>query len=301
MTEEKNLIGYLGGEFGRIALNRRNTFSTEYARTCFRIFCVVGNGIVRVRRQDTVLSVDKDHFLFTLPQHPVSIEPLPDSSGEFPLLLTMMLAPTWMDVSDEPLGAALRRAALPYVIRVGVDQLTHHLLPGKSCGQHADMDQLLQEIKGFAQDIMGNVHPPVRVEFKTETAQEKIRLSKIFSLLSEMPEKGTSLKSIAHDCDISIRHLFNVFKKATGMTPNNWLTMHRIESGFAYLNNPELSITDISYQLGFSAPPHFTRLIKQYSGFTPQEYRRMLSKMPDTSKPILFHPPVQGVLGIQLR
>lgn len=39
--------------------------------------------------------------------------------------------------------------------------------------------------------------------------------------------------------------------------------------------DPEKSIREIAYELGFKHPQHFTRLFKNKVGYTPQEYRML--------------------------
>jgi AraC-like DNA-binding protein len=37
------------------------------------------------------------------------------------------------------------------------------------------------------------------------------------------------------------------------------------------------SVSDIAYELGFKYPQHFTRVFKQHTGVTPQEYRNSMN------------------------
>jgi AraC family transcriptional regulator len=55
----------------------------------------------------------------------------------------------------------------------------------------------------------------------------------------------------------------------------------RMESAIRDLASGKASLTDISYDLGFSAPGHFTRFFRQHLGITPSEYRRVVELYDD--------------------
>jgi AraC-like DNA-binding protein len=50
-----------------------------------------------------------------------------------------------------------------------------------------------------------------------------------------------------------------------------------VERADVLLRSPELSITDVAYELGYSDPAHFTRAISNCTGETPRARRRRLS------------------------
>lgn len=39
--------------------------------------------------------------------------------------------------------------------------------------------------------------------------------------------------------------------------------------------DPNNTVSEVAYELGFKYPQHFTRLFKQRTGHTPQEYRSL--------------------------
>jgi len=49
------------------------------------------------------------------------------------------------------------------------------------------------------------------------------------------------------------------------------------ELAYSYLKNKTLSITEISYFLGYSDPSSFIRIFKKWTGLTPENYRKNVS------------------------
>lgn len=70
-------------------------------------------------------------------------------------------------------------------------------------------------------------------------------------------------------------NLMRQFKKATGLTPNDYLMALRVETSkqLMYQNN---SLLDIAFSTGFYDQSHFYHCFKKYVGLSPTEYRQNL-------------------------
>lgn len=82
-----------------------------------------------------------------------------------------------------------------------------------------------------------------------------------------------SIEQIANKMKISQRYLSDTLKKETGKTTSEHIQLHIISNAKNKLLQPNLSISEIAYELGFEYPPYFSRLFKKTEGVSPSEYR----------------------------
>lgn len=81
------------------------------------------------------------------------------------------------------------------------------------------------------------------------------------------------IEDICKMFDVSSRYLRKKFLEATGYNINSYITVARINHAKELLSLSDLSITQISYQTGFSSSQYFNRVFKKETGYTPTEYR----------------------------
>ena len=94
-------------------------------------------------------------------------------------------------------------------------------------------------------------------------------------LLSDKP-KSIGLPSVA-DCaremNLSAGYFGDLIKKETGQSAQEYIQVKVITVAKEKIFNVDKSISEVAYDLGFKYPQHFTRLFKQKTGITPNEYR----------------------------
>jgi len=87
-------------------------------------------------------------------------------------------------------------------------------------------------------------------------------------------ELGTpSVSYFAEEQNLSSNYFGDLVKKETGKSANDHIQDQLIEIAKQKIFDPEKSISEIAYELGFAYPQHFTRLFKKKMGKTPNEYR----------------------------
>ncbi len=77
----------------------------------------------------------------------------------------------------------------------------------------------------------------------------------------------------------SLSHIMREFKNATGMTINEYITMHRMDSAKSLLKSTDLNISDISHKVGYQSDNYFVKLFKRKFNQTPGDYRRKHKKI----------------------
>lgn len=85
------------------------------------------------------------------------------------------------------------------------------------------------------------------------------------------PELG--LKEIAAQVNFSSAYLNVVFRTETGMTVKQYLIDRRIREAKRLLRDPNVRISEIAGQCGYSNPNYFAKAFKETTGMTPGEYR----------------------------
>ena len=85
-------------------------------------------------------------------------------------------------------------------------------------------------------------------------------------------EKVT-MDNLAEHLGLSRARMFEVFKKETGLSPNDYLQRHRVECCKALLSGTDRTITDIALETGFGSSQYFSRVFRKYCGMTPMEFR----------------------------
>ena len=83
-----------------------------------------------------------------------------------------------------------------------------------------------------------------------------------------------SVDLLADKLKISRTYLSRHFKDITGMNLSDYLNMFCVRKACDLLENSMLMIKDIAPQVGINSISTFTRLFKNYTGLTPNDYRK---------------------------
>ena len=65
-----------------------------------------------------------------------------------------------------------------------------------------------------------------------------------------------------------------VFKKHTGVSPNEYMISQRISEACRLLSQTDFSVRLVAADVGYSDPYYFSRLFKKKMGMTPLKYRK---------------------------
>ncbi|MBO9203694.1 MULTISPECIES: helix-turn-helix domain-containing protein [Niastella] len=78
----------------------------------------------------------------------------------------------------------------------------------------------------------------------------------------------------AGELNISANYFGDLIKKETGKTAQEYIQSKIIEVAKEKIFDPGITVNEIAFDLGFKYPQHFTRLFKQRTGVSPNEYRK---------------------------
>lgn len=88
--------------------------------------------------------------------------------------------------------------------------------------------------------------------------------------------KDISIDEICNELNINKFYFCNLFKKETGYTFIQFLTLWRVEKSKIYLKDPTLTLLDISLNVGFNNQGYYSTIFKKITGQTPSEYKTSL-------------------------
>ncbi len=100
-------------------------------------------------------------------------------------------------------------------------------------------------------------------------------LNRYFS--SDKPQ-NIGLPSVAwcaEELNLSANYFGDLIKSETGVSAQDYIQSKVIEVAKERMYDANKTISEIAYELGFKYPQHFSRLFKQRTGITPNEYREM--------------------------
>jgi YesN/AraC family two-component response regulator len=83
-----------------------------------------------------------------------------------------------------------------------------------------------------------------------------------------------SLEELADRIHLSKYHLSHTFKKYMGVPVNEYIILSRISYAKELLRFSRLSVSEITYEIGFNQPSYFIRTFKERESLTPSQYRR---------------------------
>ncbi|MHA4844157.1 helix-turn-helix domain-containing protein [Flavitalea antarctica] len=119
-------------------------------------------------------------------------------------------------------------------------------------------------------------------QFLTRTNVNKDILVRFENLLNDYFKSGKSqthgLPGVAYCAEqlhLSANYFGDLIKKETGTTALDYIHLKLIDAAKQKIFDPGKSINQVAIELGFKYQQHFTRLFKQRTGMTPNEFRNL--------------------------
>lgn len=145
--------------------------------------------------------------------------------------------------------------------------LTVHLI-GEAMGQQAA--QWVQ--RNFSHEIRRPFHEIAYIEGRSGHTDEEIAHAQF--LMRQHSAHADALQKAVEAAGMTNRTFTRRFRSATGVTPNQYLQLCRIEQAQQLLRQSNLTIGDISFSVGYQDVSFFARLFRRQLGITPSEYRK---------------------------
>ena len=91
---------------------------------------------------------------------------------------------------------------------------------------------------------------------------------------TNMANASVSVEDLGEQIGLSRTQLYRKTKVLTGYSPNELLRIARLKKAAALLASTEKTISEITYEVGFTSPSYFTRCYKDYFGESPTDFLR---------------------------
>lgn len=102
-------------------------------------------------------------------------------------------------------------------------------------------------------------------------------INRVIYYIKKNIEKKLSLKEISTFVGVHPNYLSSAFKKQVGKTLIEYINNQKIAAIKNYMNNTNLSISEISYTFNFSYLSYFCIFFKKQTGLAPMEYEKQIS------------------------
>ena len=98
---------------------------------------------------------------------------------------------------------------------------------------------------------------------------------------------SVKIHDIARHIGINRSYLTNIFKKRTGLSPQEYLLRYRLNIACQLLLTTNQPIQEVARQVGYENPMTFSKMFKHAYGISPSGYR-LRGDMPDANAPLFY-------------
>lgn len=194
------------------------------------------------------------------------------------LLLALYIEPEWLRTFrpnweasgapgffEQPVGEVtprIRRLAHGLAAEMVADQTDEELLS----------ELMIAVIERFTP--WRSIGASLRERARTQSIDRRIR--RAIALLRADPPGSPDVETLAREAGLSRAHFFRMFEKSTGLSPNVFRSMLRVETAVSSILDSNDTLASISDNLGFSTPAHFTRFFRDHVSVPPSEFRSVV-------------------------
>lgn len=117
------------------------------------------------------------------------------------------------------------------------------------------------------------VYPMIKIFKGRQEAQYHNISEKIIDLVQHHYDTDLTLEECASRLHYNANYLSSVFRKETGYSFSEYLSMYRFKMAKKWLSDTEIPIKDIASKLRYNNPQNFIRSFRKQEGITPGQYR----------------------------
>jgi two-component system response regulator YesN len=151
--------------------------------------------------------------------------------------------------------------------------------PRKDFGTDMEDDEFLHRFidASHINDLKKILYDYLLAEMKENASKKESThsgvITKAMRYIDQNYSNNISLNDVAESINMSYFYFSRLFKESTGKSFSDYLTEYRIDKSIELMKDENLSIKQISYDIGYNDPNYFSKIFKKLKGITPTDYR----------------------------
>lgn len=107
---------------------------------------------------------------------------------------------------------------------------------------------------------------------KESTLQQEDGLVRARNYIADHPQQALTLEQLSQIAGLSAKHFSDVFKKAYGQSPHEYMTEIRLTQAKQLMLRSGYKLKDIAHEVGYRDEFYFSRVFKKETGVSPSKY-----------------------------
>ncbi len=140
-----------------------------------------------------------------------------------------------------------------------------------------DEDELADAINTLWKDMSEDEAINEIIDDQQKTLRKHDTFDKLKDYITNNYNRDISLQELSDLFYMNPVYISQLFKKRTGMTFQNYVTILRLEKARKYLEETDLLVYEISELVGYNDTVYFSRVFEKNVGVRPSEYRRNMT------------------------
>lgn len=107
------------------------------------------------------------------------------------------------------------------------------------------------------------------------------RIRQALGVIHENVGRPLSVEQLAEESHMSVSHFRSVFRRITGFSPQEYITLSKLNYACLLLRQTDLSIREVGEASGYADPQYFSRIFGRHFGLSPGFYRNVKRQEPE--------------------
>lgn len=263
----------LTGDFGRASVNLIERPIVPHIHTQH-------NWIIKLDGADSEFSNETDRWLLddssVLIFNPMEMHAKADLGKGPTLSLSLLIEPSWLSEIFSQAGMPPSQK-FPRPREIITEEIRHLVVCLSIAIFQTTRDEsgsALHLLREFATAMVKSYHAAAMMDCSNETRPSDFRIRNALAFIRQNLGNRPTIEKVAKEVGLSRSRFFEQFKGCLGISPQHYIDSSRVSCATTLLTRSAASLAEISDELGFSQPAHFTRFFTQHTGVAPSTFRR---------------------------